>query len=249
MRARGAALKINLMEDANYLTISAKKEATRVGGSGSGGWYRLSKKDVVEEAREIDVGHWHRDGFFGDRPRCFVSTWYREGRQVAAIDVRADRHGAELSYSYPRTRHDGDKESVSYVVLLDWTACNFGGERPWFLCPGVVNGHACLRRVTKLYLKRGYFLCRHCHGLTYETRNVGRKYAELRKCQKIRRRLGGSANMTEPFPPRPKGMHFGTYIRLWREHEEANRRYTGHMIADLEKLDQRLSNMGLGGLW
>lgn len=204
----------------------------------------MSKKDVVEEAREIDVGQWHRDGYFGDRPRQFVSAWYRSGRQVAAIDVRADRHGAELSYSYPRTGHEGDNESIDYAVLLDWTTCNFGGERPWFLCPGVVNGRACLRRVAKLYLKRGYFLCRHCHNLTYETRNVGRRHAELRKCQKIRQRLGGSANMTEPFPPRPKGMHFGTYMRFWQEHDEANRRYTGLMIADLEKLNRRLSSMG-----
>lgn len=218
-----------------------------MGGPGSGGWYRSSKKDVVEEAREIDVRQWHRDGLFGDRPRWFVSTWSRNGRQVAAIDVRTDRHGAELSYSHWRTGNEGDKESVSYAVLLDWTACNFGGERPWFVCPGVVNGHACRRRAAKLYLNHGYFLCRHCHDLTYETRNVGRKYADLRKCQKIRQRLGGSANMMEPFPPRPKGMHFDTYMRLWWEHYSAERRYTGVMLADLEKMERQLSRIGGNG--
>jgi hypothetical protein len=29
--------------------------------------------------------------------------------------------------------------------------------------------------------------------------------------QKIRERLGGSANMTEPFQEKPKGMHWRTY--------------------------------------
>lgn len=216
-----------------------------MGGLGSGGWYRSNKKDVVEEAREIDVKGWHRDGFFGDRPCWFVSAWYREGRQVSAIDVRADRHGAELSYTYGRGGSEGDKEDVRYAVLLDWTACNFGGERPWFLCPGVENGRACYRRVAKLYLKHGLFLCRHCHGLTYEARNVGRKYADLRKCQKIRQRLGGSANMTETFPPRPKGMHFKTYLRLWHEHDGAARKYNRLMVADLAKIDAMLSRIGL----
>ncbi len=33
--------------------------------------------------------------------------------------------------------------------------------------------------------------------------------------QKIRKRLGGSANMMEPFPEKPKGMHHDTYMRLF----------------------------------
>jgi hypothetical protein len=34
------------------------------------------------------------------------------------------------------------------------------------------------------------------------------------KAQKIRRRLGGSASLMEPFPDKPKGMHWQTYERL-----------------------------------
>ena len=36
----------------------------------------------------------------------------------------------------------------------------------------------------------------------------------LHRGQAIRMRLGGSANSTEPFPEKPKGMHYDTYYRL-----------------------------------
>ena len=118
--------------------------------------------------------------------------------------------------------------------------CNFGGERPWFVCPGVVNGVACGRRVAKLYLKRRYFLCRHCHNLSYESQHEHGGIAALHKCRKIRQKLGGNANMTEPFPKRPKGMHHRTYWRLFLEYEKANEEYTRAMIKDLERLTDRL---------
>ncbi len=126
---------------------------------------------------------------------------------------------------------------------MSWTACNFREKRPWFVCPGIVNGRACHRRVAKLYLGSGYFLCRHCHDLSYETRQVGRKNSALRKCQKIRQRLGGSANMMEPFPPRPKGMHLKTYVRLRLEHDRADRKHTEMMLADLEMMKSQLSKI------
>jgi hypothetical protein len=90
-------------------------------------------------------------------------------------------------------------------------------------------------------------LCRYCQDLTYETRQLGRKDSALRKCQKIRRRLGGSANMIEPFPPRPKGMHLKTYMRLWREHDKAEQQYTEIMLADLKKMKSQLSRTGGDG--
>jgi hypothetical protein len=37
----------------------------------------------------------------------------------------------------------------------------------------------------------------------------------LRRAQKIRERLRGSANMTKPFPKRTNVTHHGTYMRLF----------------------------------
>jgi hypothetical protein len=41
------------------------------------------------------------------------------------------------------------------------------------------------------------------------------------KAQKIRRRLGGSGNLLEPFPVKPKRMHWQTYLHLRQEGELA----------------------------
>jgi hypothetical protein len=94
--------------------------------------------------------------------------------------------------------------------------------------------------VAKLYGPGKYFLCRHCYDLRYESQREDKKTRALRKAQKIRTRLGGSANMLEPFPEKPKGMHLDTYIRLWWKHNEAHREELAGMREWLDKLKQRL---------
>lgn len=142
-------------------------------------------------------------------------------------------YAVELSYSWGL---DGCKEDISYPISLSWTPCNFGRSRPWFVCPGVVNGVSCERRVAKLYLKGRYFLCQHCHDLTYLSQQEARRHAPLRRCQKIRQKLGGTANMTAPLPRKPKGMHLKTYLRLLGEYEKAYEEYSREMVMHLERL-------------
>jgi hypothetical protein len=62
----------------------------------------------------------------------------------------------------------------------------------------------------------------------------------LRRAQKIRDRLGGSANMMESFPEMPKGMHHGTYMRMFWEHHEAEMEQLSGMREWLDKLERKL---------
>src|SRR5829696_7809844 len=79
-------------------------------------------------------------------------NWYRLDKKGTtdgchSLDVRdLHRDGLILSYGQ-RSGLGSEWEDVKEPVSLEWTPCNFGGERPWFLCPGA----GCGRRVAVLY--------------------------------------------------------------------------------------------------
>jgi hypothetical protein len=95
-----------------------------------------------------------------------------------------------------------------------WMPCRFGGARPFFVCPGLVNGIVCGRRVAKLYGAGTYFLCRECYRLAYASQRKDRYVRALRRANNIRMRLGGEPSTASALPVRPKGMHRRTYDRL-----------------------------------
>ena len=85
-----------------------------------------------------------------------------------------------------------------------------------------------------------YFRCRHCYELVYESQRESGMYRALHKAQSIRERLGGSANMTKPFPEKPKGMHWKTYERLWWEHHEADMEQLAGLREWLDKFEKKV---------
>ena len=85
-----------------------------------------------------------------------------------------------------------------------------------------------------------YFLCRHCYDLVYESRRDNAMDCALHKAQSVRERLGGSANIMEPFPEKPKGMHWKTYERLWWEHHEAEMEQLIGMREWLARLEMKV---------
>lgn len=79
------------------------------------------------------------------------------------------------------------------------------------------------RKVVQLFAPRGYpWRCRHCYDLTYATRQAGLRYRLTLKAQKVRERLGSDdLGIANPFPAKPKGMHWQRYERLHARHDQA----------------------------
>jgi hypothetical protein len=65
-------------------------------------------------------------------------------------------------------------------------------------------------------------------------------YRALHKAQAIRGRLGGSANMTESFPEKPRGMHLKIYMRMFWEHHEAEMEQLAGMREWLDRLEKKV---------
>ena len=210
-----------------------------MGGVGSGNWYRFDKNTTTDECHSVDLRYLHRKGLLTPG-HWFSLRWARAGRETGSIRGVVSRDGQPeqitLLYRH-RSGLGGEWEDVQEPVALTWTACNFGRERPWFICPGA----GCGRRVAILYGPGRYFLCRHCYDLTYESQRENAMYRALHKAQSIRERLGGSANMTKPFPGKPKGMHHETYWRLREEHDEAAMEQLAGMREWLDKMERQLS--------
>ena len=177
-------------------------------------------RTTCESCKSIDVRRWNREGRLR-AGQCFSSSWTRGGAPSGSISVQTETDAVLLTFRR-RSWEDTDWQSVEQRVPITWTACHFGGRRPWFRCPGCTGGQYCGRRVALLYVASGLFACRRCYGLAYESQQEAVHYRWLGKAQKIRMRLGGSPNMLEVFPDRPKGMHRKTYDRLRRAHDLAD---------------------------
>ncbi len=176
-----------------------------MGGFGSG--RQNGRKLNTQEMRQIDVRQLQR-------ARMLERSRWPQTIPHTGATLLTERESVILGFYI-----DGKK--VECPVKLERIRCNYGGERVWFTCP------ACFKRVAILYGGQ-MFACRHCHKLAYVTQQLSRSDRLLRKAQKIRLRLGGSANMLKEFPEKPKGMHRRTHSLLQRKAADA---YLGAMTA------------------
>ena len=201
-----------------------------MGGYGSG---RRCGRDKVESCRSLDVNDLNRAG-------CLSPGWHggwewrRDGERTAWISLRSEADRLCLSY---RVRALGEEwQDVTQIIPLDWPSCPFGGSRPFFLCPGQKLVQGCNRRVLKLYGADRYFLCRHCYGLTYASRNEDELDRAIRRSDKLKMRLGGEPGMVSEIPGKPKGMRWHTYWRLYEQASAAERIAEQHFLRGAEKI-------------
>jgi hypothetical protein len=180
-------------------------------GRGNGHRWRLDAADSTDDYRQIDVRTWQRGALLASG-RTFTWHWTRNGETVALINVRARSDSVILSYRHRSA--DKDWKDANYPVQLDWTECNFGGRRAWFLCPA----SGCSRRVAILY-GGALFACRHCYQLAYPSQREAAHDRAMRRAEKIRERLGWEPGILNRSGCKPKWMRWRTYERLSDEHK------------------------------
>ncbi|MFT6677259.1 MAG: hypothetical protein ACJAVM_003472 [Sulfitobacter sp.] len=178
-----------------------------MGGYGSG---RPSHKQKAEEFRSLDVNRFHREGCLHPGKQGNW-VWSRDGEEVGRIDYRAE--DGRLVLDYRVRSYGGDWEPTTETIRITYVECNYGNTRPYFLCPGVVNGKHCGRRVGKLFAGGRYFLCRHCYRIAYASQSEARHDRMLRRANKLRMALGGEPGTAHWIAPKPKGMWQRTYQR------------------------------------
>lgn len=193
-----------------------------MGGRGSG---RPSSFGLMvtktNEVHSIDLAWLRRQKLLN--VGCWSSLrWSRAGRETGSIRLEYLSGAVRLVY---RARTSGeDWQDISDTVQLVETATRFGGSRQWFLCP------ACCRRCRILY-GGTLFRCRRCNGLKYDTQYEPPFARAATRALKIRERLGGKGGIDDPFPAKPKGMHWRTYERLQEEEERLQGRWSAGIIA------------------
>jgi len=177
-----------------------------MGGIGSGRYWYYDAKNTTEYYRNIDIRSWHREGFLTPY-QSFIWKWCIDGETIASIQVRIEPSQVILTYRYKQ--FDEEWVNESHTVHIDWTNCNFGGKRPWFICP--VKG--CGKRVAILY-GSNIFSCRHCNQLAYQSQREPADERAIRRAEKIRKNLNWKPGVLNDMGNKPKSMHWKTFERL-----------------------------------
>lgn len=201
----------------SFRIISARGELmARPPGSG---------RPSCESVPSIDVREWARKGCL--RPNeLFSWSWSHGGEPCGSITVRIgpDVVPAAAFVGFRSRRSSGNRwRSVEQRVPITWIDCHFGGWRPWFHCT------ACGRRVAILYSNGDLFACRNCEDLPYASQQQSPRDRSINRARAIRMKLGGGPSLIDPFPDRPRGMHWRTYERL-RARAEASEEYLDNFL-------------------
>jgi hypothetical protein len=200
-----------------------------MGGLGSGRRPSSNVKASTDDYVRLDVGRWKRAGLLS-LGREFGGA-SAAGGIGPALSVKVYLNHVVVTQEFVPA--SGGRRKT--VIELERTNCHLGGTRTWFRCPE----KDCGRRASKLY-GGDTILCRVCLRLAYPSQRLVAKERALQTCRGIRQQLGGSANLLEPFPPRPKHMRWSRYIKLRRRSLEAEDRFWSFLSDFVGKLGRAM---------
>lgn len=177
----------------------------------------------------LDVRWLKREGLLEPgRATTLRETHY--GRPRGVVGIEADEGGVTVTAN-GRTQWLG----------ITLTPVHLGGSRPWFRC-------GCGNRAAILYgsphTGGPRFACRECKRLAYPSQRECPRYRPVTMASRIRSQLGGSPSLVDPFPAKPKGMHWTTYERRRARALAYERQSLEGLQSTLARLQRRVSRAG-----
>ena len=165
-------------------------------GAGRPGWRRKCEHSIALDIRDLQRRQLLRPGH---RFQWTLTTTL--GDPAGSVGITA--YDWSLTLSYPWTPPGGDPQRIECELRFARTPCNYGGTRPWFICP------KCHGRCAVAYFSRarGQYACRKCLNLAYKSESLSPLDRLWRKQAKLEGRLG-------PDREKPKGMQWRTVDRI-----------------------------------
>lgn len=135
-------------------------------------------------------------------------------------ELRKAGHLAPIAARVMLIRKDREREAVAVA----WIDARFGGQRPYFVCPG------CECRSEILYCAP-WFACRKCHGLAYRSENLTPIERKRQRLHKLQQSAGVDiSRFPSPIPAKAKWQRWHSYINLRRKIEEADHRFASAWV-------------------
>lgn len=207
-----------------------------MGGLGSGNRWNHRSRAICEQMKRIDIRFMRRSGWLTPG-RSGSLSWSIGDEPMGDISYRVHRASLELIYKV--REGDEDWRDVNEYVPFSFTAQRLGGKRCWFLCP------RCQWRCAVLY-GGSFFRCRRCYRLGYQSQHEpSAMWRALGQAQKLRPKYGGSRSIDEPFPEKPKGMHWRTYEQLCRRADLLEGRIS---VLETDFYANLIGRLGVGSL-
>lgn len=171
---------------------------------------RPSEKPVMESLASLDVRILNRNGFLhcGSEVDLRFRTAAGEPRHHVVVTVAEGALIVSFDDTLEGRRH-------RQKILLAAVRCHYGGYKSLLLCS------SCGQRRVALYLLGMRFRCRICNNSRYWSQCHHQPDRMREKAHQIRERLGGSRSLMAPFPDKPIGMHWSTYLNALHDCERA----------------------------
>lgn len=195
----------------------------------------ISKTEAnrLYKIKTYDLRKW---GFF----KGFCSgtvTWGDERSEtgmVVKIEASIFSNEKYLRLQYTQNdRETGGEIPIDRKTALVTTHCHFGGQRYWFVC-------RCGRRVGVFYKCGAHFACRHCHELTYRSRNLSGRHKAFGHIDSYPDLLEKKMSLRRTYY---KGKPTRKYMRFLYIEQKAIHSYTGELLLLNDKIQKTASKI------